>query len=499
MTKERHKYFVYTQNKEEVRNSLVSGNIDYGSFSKMGFVDEFFAFLFATDFFTFCEQSYPSPRAKVEVPPWFILASLIGAKMYGEEAFSNIPYVLKNGTILKMLGLNLGPVPGFNSKNKKERMYPADQDTIRKFFKDTDPDKLVAWFNYDFSSWMRARGAYSSGLVIEDASYIQVPDNTNYQNTGYIWLDEEGNLTEEGAPGARLVQCYKLSSLLATHREASYYIYAGARLDPGNVRGLDEGRDLIDGFVKNGGYINTLLLDRGYIDGPTLSHYKKDYKINWVIPLKSNMAAYGDAVGLARAKGLKWKLYHLEQNSDGFTERKEEVATFFNISSWDSLSCPLHVSIKRETDYKSGEISYFVLAHSKKYKYPEEAFTLYAKRTAIEERHRQLKGFWDLEKFNSPAFSLVATQILFKLATYSLMQLYLKRSDMAELARKTISTIKKKERAGECVVILYSGPHYGVFDLDEYSFILMKLKDDAKRRLTGKIKTWSRSPPQSGY
>jgi len=41
--------------------------------------------------------------------------------MYGEESFLNIPYVLKNGSILKMLGLNLGQVPGFNNKNKKKR------------------------------------------------------------------------------------------------------------------------------------------------------------------------------------------------------------------------------------------------------------------------------------------------------------------------------------------------------------------------------------------
>lgn len=67
----------------------------------------------------------------------------MAAKMYGEESFSNIPYALKNGSILKMLGLNLGPTPGFNDKNKKERIYPVDQDTIRKFFKDTKPDKLT--------------------------------------------------------------------------------------------------------------------------------------------------------------------------------------------------------------------------------------------------------------------------------------------------------------------------------------------------------------------
>ena len=75
------------------------------------------------------------------------------------------------------------------------------------------------------------------------------------------------------------------------------------------------------------------------------------------------------------------------------------------------------------------------------------------------------------------------------------MQLYLARSDMAGLARKTISTIVKKERAGECAVILYSGSNYGVFDMDEYSLILLGLKDDHKRRLTKKIKTWNRRPP----
>ena len=207
------------------------------------------------------------------------------------------------------------------------------------------------------------------------------------------------------------------------------------------------------------------------------------------------MAAYDDAIGLARAKSTDWKTYQIEESSDGFIARKEEVTTFFDIRSWENLKVPLHVSIKRETDYESGQVSYFVLAHSKKYKYPSEAFDLYAKRTKIEERHRQLKGFWDFNKFSSPAFSLVITQVIFKLATYSLMQLYLLRSDMVELAHKTISTITKKGRAGECVVILYRGSHYGVFDLGEYSFILMKLKTDAKNRLAERIKTWNKAPP----
>jgi hypothetical protein len=386
-------------------------------------------------------------------------------------------------------------VPGFNNKNKKDRKYPVDQDCIRKFFKDTDPGKLMGWFNRDFVSWMAKKRAYNSGLFIVDASYVPLAENSNYKHAEYVWLDENGNHASKDTPGARLVLCYKFSSLLNTDKDGSYYIYAGARIDPGNINGLNEGRYLVDSFIESGGYIDTLLADRGYLDGPTLSHFKKDFRINWVIPLKSSMDAYDDVMGLARAKNVDWKVYHIEQDSDGFISKKEEVVTFYDIRTWQSLSTSLHVSVKRETDYESGQVSYFVLAHSKRYKYPSVAFDLYAKRTKIEERHRQLKGFWAFNKFSSPAFSLVITQVVFKLAAYSLMQLYLLREDMKELANKTISTITKKERAGECVVILYSGSHYAVFDLDEYSFILMKLKADAKNRLSERIKTWNKAPP----
>ncbi len=53
---------------------------------------------------------------------------------------------------------------------------------------------------------------------------------------------------------------------------------------------------------------------------------------------------------------------------------------------------------------------------------------------------------------------------------------------MKELAKKTITTIKKKERAGECVVILYSGSHYGVFDLDEYEFYYHEPKNRRQKK-----------------
>ena len=85
MNQQRNNYFVYTQNKSKVTRALRQGNIDNGAFSQIGFVDEFFTYLLSTDFFPFCEHTYPSPRVKKEVAPWFLLAALIGAKMLGRK------------------------------------------------------------------------------------------------------------------------------------------------------------------------------------------------------------------------------------------------------------------------------------------------------------------------------------------------------------------------------------------------------------------------------
>ncbi|MCL4417229.1 MAG: transposase [Actinobacteria bacterium] len=493
MNTKRIDYFVYTQNKSQVEKELRQGNIDNAAFSSIGFVDEFFSYLLSSDFFPFCEATYPSPRVKKEVEPWFLLASLIGAKMLGEKSFRNIPYVLRNGTLLKLFGFNIGP--GFNNKNKKDRIFPVDQDTIRKYFKDTNPNKLTLWFNNDFTSWLSKKKAYNSGIFILDATFIPLPDNTNYENASYVRLDSSGNYADETCPDAKLTLCYKLSSLLNTDMEASYYIYAAARLDTGSVNGLYEGRDLVQNFIENKGYISTLLIDRGYLDGEMLTDFKARHKINWIIPLKKSMSVYDDAVGLSRARNAKWQLYKTEQNSEGFTTLKEEVVTFDNIKSWEQLSVPVCVSVKRTTDYIEGTVSYFVLAHTKKYTSSSEPFNLYEKRTKIEERHRQLKGWWSLASFTSTSFSLVLTQVLSTLATYSLMQLYLISSEMQDLARRTIDTILKREKRGRHIVICYSGKNYAVFDIDEYSFIIMDLAPAYKERLKKKIRLWNKDPP----
>lgn len=306
---------IYEENRPKVLHALKDGRIDYIALTKWEFTDNLFGFLAATRFFEWCSSTYPNPRVKEEVPAWYLHSCAIQMKLHTETAFDNLPGILQSGSILTRIKFNIGlKGGGFNYKNKKPRKIPADQDTVRKYYKDTDPDGLEAWYNKDVVGWMRRyRGFDKDGIFILDLSLLPVPDNPNYKRTGYLPLDEEGNyidvsdLSEEEKKKVTYRRCYGFTSLLHMSKKADYFIYAGMHLGPGSDSALKAGEKLVDGFVDRFGkrVIKWIIADRGFIDGKMISRFKKVYYIDTLIPLKSNMDVFIDALGIASSKEVK--------------------------------------------------------------------------------------------------------------------------------------------------------------------------------------------------
>ena len=142
----------------------------------------------------------------------------------------------------------------------------------------------------------------------------------------------------------------------------------------------------------------------------------------------------------------------------------------------------LNISIMRITG-SDGSIRYWGLAATFKPENSREAFELYELRPQIEERHRQIKNFWNLNKFSSPYESLIEAHVMFTLLTYSLVQLYLNKKHLCDLANKTIASLKSEEQMGVNSVIIYSGNYFAVFDLDDYTEIIVDLSEQARLRL----------------
>lgn len=483
---------VYEENKVKVLERLREGEVEYMDLSNWSYQDRFFAFLLATRFLEVCGASYPSPRKKEEVPVWFLLCCSVVMRLNTTAAYQKLPGLLKNGPILSRVKFNVGGVNGgFNHKNRGERDAPVDFDGVRKFFKDTEPAKQRQWHNTDVVKFYRHNRAFDKhGIFLMDQTHIVVPDNPNYKHAVRMPVDEHGQLLElshlspEQRKAVKYRPCYALSELVHVSTQDRSSVVAGYQWGPGTTDELVHARDLVKDFIAavGVGVMQLLIVDRGFIDGAFVAMVKQEAKSDLIFPLRKDMDMYQRAVLMVESSQWQgaWAAYRTYQK-DG-VEYKEEVSSVKNTGLWDECKVPLYLSIMRTTA-STGAVFYWVLASTFQPKTAKEAFDYYAMRTRIEEDHRQFKCFWNLNAFTSPNESLVESQVLFTLLTYSLVQLHLVQTHLAALTNKTIETLKREEQTGTNAVILYHGQYFAVFDLNEYSYVIADLSPAANQRL----------------
>ena len=481
------------ENKTKVVQEFEHGAVTYIDLSSWTFADRFIAFLLSVNFIGHAIRTYPSPRVKEEVPLWILICCALQMKLHTTSSFSRLPGILGSGAILSRFHYNVADNPGggFNNKNRYDRHSPVDQDCVRKFYKDSDYRRLRRWHNCDLQTFYRShRGFDKRGIFVLDQTHLVVPENPAYVDAARMPVDEHGqridlsHMTEEQKKVVRYRPCYALSELLHVFSDEPGYLVAGYQLDSGNTDELPQGEQLLKDFVETvgTGVVQLLIVDRGYIDGAFITKVKREYHIDVLVPLKLSMDVFKDAVQLAESSlgGIdKWKAYKsYEQHNILFTE---EVCCIENPGIWDECGVPLHVSLMRIKS-NGAFLRYWGIATTYKPSCAAETFDIYTKRTCIEERHKQFKQTWNISKFSSPDRSLVETHVLFTLLTYSLVQLYLCKKHLADLADKTIDTLRYEERLGKDSVVVYGKQNFAVFDLDEYTNIVAHLLPDARDR-----------------
>jgi hypothetical protein len=494
---------VFRENKVEVRRRLKDGRIDYLDLTSWSFQDRLFGYLLEERFFEWCGASFPTPRERENIPVWFLLGCGIQMKLHQTAAFQRLTYILRSGSILTRVKFNVGlKEGGFNYKNKKARQSPIDPDTARKFFTDTEVSGLESWYNTDVQKWFRRHRGYSDkeGIFILDPTLISLPDNSHYREAALLPLDGEGKyvdvkkLSPAEQKRFKYTRAYQLTMLLHYSRQDEYFLFAGAHLGRGDESGLKVGEELVDHFVSQmgQGVIQLLIMDREFIDGAMISRFKKKYGIDCLVPLKSNMHALIDALGIAKLEEVPWLVYEEGKEEVGKGVEVEEVAGVGWVESWQSCEVPLYVVLvrKRKAD---GSSEIWALASTREFEDPRVPRRFYTGRTQIEERIDQIKNCWWVGSFTTPNFNADAVHVFFVLLTYSLIQLYLKSTHQEELAPQTIESLKQEERLGKDAVIVYTEKYFAVFDVDEYTEIILGLKEEPRVRLLKWLKRFRRN------
>jgi len=462
--------------------------------------------------------TYPSPREKHDVPRWVYIASDISMRFHGEHHFAAFPYVVRSGGMIEAFGPEMGHkarhpqtgdvtlvCQGFNDKNDYDRQTPCDHDYLRKMARDTEAGELESWFNRDVVGIFKQHHAIDSeGIFIGDGTYLFVPDNDKYEGSSRLLFDEhnhpvdkekEKELTPKQRARCQWRRCYKMVSLIHTNRAGEFFLYAGLEVTSGKDSECPILYRLLEQFVAahGKGVMKRLILDRGFLDGPAIGRCKQEWGIDVLIPAKSNMDIFTDVVGLAEAGKLNFepwappvaepkpvplhrpervrkreqarqrKLAQLKAEAEAAAAKdidlskirvRSEVAVVRKVETFSTCPVPLNVTVNREI-YGDGHHDYWVLLDTAPVGQAGQSRRDYMLRPRIEERHRQLKCFSDLEAFTSRAFSLVVHQVVFVLLTYSLLQWYLLRIGRKELNARTRTRTLELLRPTTTMIVIY--------------------------------------------
>jgi hypothetical protein len=483
------------------------------------------------------------------------IASDISMRFHGEHHFAAFPYVVRTGGMLEAFGPEMGHkvthpqtgdvtlvCEGFNDKNDYDRETPCDQDYLRKMARKTDADKLQSWFNRDVVGIFKQHHALDSeGIFIGDATYLFVPDNRNYEDSSRLLFDEHNhpveseNVTAHQRARCRWRRCYKLVSLIHTNRDGEFFLYAGLEVTSGKDHESPILYRLVEQFVASHGkgVMKRLILDRGFLDGPAIGRCKQEWGIDVLIPAKSNMDVFQDVVGLATAGQLRFEPWvrptlevkqipvHRPENvrqreqarqrtlakrrvgAQATAERadlskiviRSEVAVVREVRTYARCPIPLNVIVNREV-YGDGHHEYWVLLDTAPVANPGQVRQEYTLRTAIEERHRQLKCFSDLEAFTSRAFSLIVHQVVFVLLTYSLLQWFLLRIGRKELNPRTRTRTLELLRPSITVIVIYYQNYVAYLSPLQHQELVLTLGEVARKKILAKTRRLRRSLAQ---
>ena len=486
-------------------------------------------------------DTYPSPCKKHDVPLWVYIAGDISMRFHGVHQFHAFPYVVRSGGMVNAFGPAMGHkvthpetgdvtlcCEGFNNKNDYDRQTPCDQDYLRKMAKRTEAALLMTWFNRDVVGIFKQRHAFDpEGIFIGDASYLFVPDNDRYEGSSRMLFDEHNHPVDRKKASPRHGQytwrrCYKMISLIHTNRRAEFFLYAGIVVTAGKDHEGPILYDMVEQFVgfHGTGTLKRLILDRGFLDGPNIGRCKDEWGIDVLIPARSDMDIYQDVVGLAREGQLAFvpwtppaehpqpvplhrperikKREEARQRTLAVAHTKasyplrSEVALVKAVETLTSCPVPLDVIVNKEV-CADGSEDYWVLLSTASMSDPALGREEYALRTAIEERHRQLKCFSDLEAFTSRSFSLIVNQVVFVLLTYSLLQWYFLRIGRRELNTKTRTRTLELLRPAITMVLIYYKSYVAYVSPLEHQELVLTLNEQARKKILAKTRKLRKS------
>jgi Transposase DDE domain len=391
--------------------------------------------------------------------------------LLGYDSFNILPKTLfRSAALLRLMGFNAIQITqGFNQKGT---VCPFDPDTLSQFLQSRTQTHYLRWLTDEVSLLRRRK--LLTGTFLLDCIDITV-ESDRYEKMGRV-CDKDGTVLYKGYKVACLV------NLLPDHT----LVTVGLMVFPLTVPDLTCGQILIRHILRTQrfGFIKTLVMDMGFLDGAWLHELKTRFHIDAFIPVKTNMNILADAIGLAQYERVAWETIRASP--------RREVAVLSSLTSWDSAKLPLTCCLVRDTAL-DGKVTYWAIVTPKTVTRAREVYDVYTDRWDLEEAFNELTCLWQYDRFYSTKWSLVLAQVFFTFVIYSLVSLY-KTEKGGEIAEMGIKRLRLEHFRSQEDVVVYLEDCYAIFTVQEL-FALFLENMDAFARNKDQLLAVLRPPP----
>lgn len=503
------------RNGEAVRQAIERGELLHLDTASEELTDEFLLFAIESGLLKLWADSFPDPRSWAEISMEVILATQMAARFSGLYSQRKSRYVLRSARVLGALGYSLEVLnegEGISGRGTKDDSLMS-QDVLRKLLgliekraEVTDADleaarvggalvevkkrasrravkqqldtqiasarsaacsrKLIAWYNQSVGPALLDYADMGEGRRIHllDTTQIVVALSTGTYECSGVVKDEEGQLWRG----------YKLATLRSLLDTAG--LLTQVAITQIQVHDVKICRELIEeSRVLRAG--DLLIEDRGLIDGGLITYLKRERGVDSIVPLRSDMLSYQEAVRLAEVEG-RWQSHP--------SRRGEHIAFVGGVEHvWDECQVKLNACVIGFYNNKKQVQDYIVIVTTDLSLSASWIVKHYQQRPEIEADYQQLKsGGWMIEKLSSTRYSQIVLYVLTVVLSYSLYQLFANTAAGRRFAHKTRSAIALEQiRTHRTHVIAYAGGYFEIFETLSFVHLVLSLAPEVQARL----------------
>jgi hypothetical protein len=403
--------------------------------------------------------------------PRFVLYNLLALKaLLGEDSLLHLSKgIFRDPGVLRAIGVTAAEMQaGFDTARNKKANKPFHIDSLRYGISKVPVPEVKKLFSDSVDLLKEGGFLRKAKTYVIDSTKITVLGS--YEGMGSMTTEKKvvgksGELKTElcTKKGFKLFTLAALTNVGPLVTAAHY-----CPIQTAEVAGADELLGAWGPHFRRG---DLLLMDRGFIDGERLFDWHKDYGIDFVIPLKSDMDVLADMRGLS-----KLKLSVVAKRSGSKNKPDLVIEGYSDLESYASypgklsgILVTVYKGRKIEPEKRWGFITTLATAT------PDEALAVYDaydKRSLIENQgYRELKQGFELPRYFGKNTRSQHFHIYFTLLMYNMVAAY-----KSKRAGKFIGIGVRRFRSDFIglvpMVIVYASPYFAIFDIKEFVVLL---------------------------